>query len=438
MKFTYIVTIISLLALVLVGAAITSNRRATASVPGINVIKHVIVITQENRSFDHYFGTFPGANGIPIGTCVPDPALGTCVKPFHSNTDVTSDAPHGAANATADINGGKMDGFIAQAEQAGSIKPRDVMSYKDQREIPNYWAYAKNFVLQDHLYEPSASWSLPAHLYLVSGWSAVCTSTTDPSTCKSSLSPTRNTVSYPWTDLTYLLYKNHVNWKYFIMTGKEPDCVDSGSINCVPGSQDSSTSSVWNPLPSFETVKNDGQLGNVQSVENFFTRARNGTLPAVSWIEPSVEVSEHPNKLISAGQTYVTGLINAVSSGPEWNSTAIFLNWDDWGGLYDHVNPPKVDVNGFGLRVPGIIISPYAKAGIVDHQSASFDAINRFIEDVFLGGQRINPATDGRPDPRPDVRESLSASGNLTTDFNFFQTPRPPLILPLHPTTDLK
>jgi phospholipase C len=172
-------------------------------------------------------------------------------------------------------------------------------------------------------------------------------------------------------------------------------------------------------------------------VQNFYTEAKNGTLPAVSWVDPSGEVSEHPPNLTSLGQTYVTSLINAVSSGPDWNSTAIFLNWDDWGGFYDQVVPPSVDVNGFGLRVPGIVISPYAKKGIVDHQSASFDGINRFIEDVFVGGQRIDPATDGRPDPRPDVRESLAASGDLALDFNFNQAPRPPLILPTHPKTDL-
>ena len=182
---------------------------------------------------------------------------------------------------------------------------------------------------------------------------------------------------------------------------------------------------------------NDGQTANVQTVQNFYTEAQNGTLPAVSWIDPSGEVSEHPTSLISAGQTYVTSLINAVSSGPDWNSTAIFLNWDDWGGFYDHVNPPTVDANGFGLRVPGIIISPYAKAGIIDHQSASFDGINRFIEDAFLQGQRIDPATDGRPDPRPDVREALTASGDLRVDFNFAQSPRLPLLLPSNPTTDL-
>jgi phospholipase C len=428
--------VVALSALV-AATSLISVSGATAVAQGIHKIRHVVVITQENRSFDHYFGTFPGADGIPPDACVPDPAAGTCVKPFHDNTDAVYGGPHGAANATADIHGGLMDGFIGQAEQAHSPRPLDVVSYKDQREIPNYWAYAQTFVLEDHLYEPVASWSLPSHLYTISDWSARCTSPTDPSTCTSSKSPVQGT-RYPWTDLTYLLHKHQVRWGYYVMNGTEPDCVDSSLLTCVPGSQDSTTPSIWNPLPSFETVQQDGQAKNVQSVQNFYTQAKQGTLPAVSWIDPSNEVSEHPTSRISAGQTYVTSLINAIASGPDWNSTAIFLNWDDWGGFYDHVNPPTVDANGFGIRVPGIIISPYAKAGVIDHQSASFDAINRFIEDAFLNGQRINPATDGRPDPRPDVRETRPATGDLTQDFDFTQTPRPPLILPVNPTTDLK
>ena len=119
--------------------------------------------------------------------------------------------------------------------------------------------------------------------------------------------------------------------------------------------------------------------------------------------------------------------------GPDWDSTAIFLAWDDWGGFYDNVVPPTVDQNGYGLRVPAIVISPYAKKGYIDHQTLSFDAFNKFIEDDFLTGARLDPKTDGRADPRPDVRENAAILGNLATDFDFAQKPRPPVILPAHP-----
>jgi phospholipase C len=119
--------------------------------------------------------------------------------------------------------------------------------------------------------------------------------------------------------------------------------------------------------------------------------------------------------------------------GPDWNSTAIFLSWDDWGGFYDHVAPPKVDVNGYGLRVPGLVISPYAKKGMIDHQTLSFDAYLKFIEDDFLNGQRLDPKTDARPDPRPSVRETMPQLGDLIQDFDFTQSPRAPMILPTNP-----
>ena len=137
--------------------------------------------------------------------------------------------------------------------------------------------------------------------------------------------------------------------------------------------------------------------------------------------------------LVSRGQAWVTGLINAIMRGPNWKSTAIFITWDDWGGFYDHVVPPVVDKDGYGLRVPGLLISPYARRGYVDHQILSFDAYAKFIEDDFLRGERLDPATDGRPDPRPSVRENAPVLGNLVWEFNFRQKPRPPLILKRYP-----
>ncbi len=169
-------------------------------------------------------------------------------------------------------------------------------------------------------------------------------------------------------------------------------------------------------------------------MSNYYRDAAQGTLPSVSWIVPNADDSEHPPASIATGQAWVTGLVNAAMRGPDWDSTAIFLAWDDWGGFYDHIVPPTIDDAGYGLRVPALVISPYARQGSVDHQTLSFDAYLKFIEDDFLGGQRLDPATDGRPDSRPDVRENDPALGNLLADFDFSQPPSPPLILPPYPT----
>ena len=418
----------------------------------------------ENRSFDTYFGTYPGADGIPMQNgvptvCAPDPATGACVKPFVDHADVNGGGPHGQTNATADINSGAMNGFVSEVEKAkkgcanvnnpactNSATP-DVMGYHTQSDIPNYWTYANDFVLQDHMFEPNASWSLPSHLFMVSEWSARCTQHDNPSSCVNALQnpgtpPAAGTNAgsnpiYAWTDLTYLLHEHGVSWGYYVVSGSEPDCADDSALSCAAVKQNAATPGIWNPLPYFDTVKNDGQTGNIQSVDRFYAAAKSGSLPAVSWVVPSGPVSEHPPGAVSAGQSYVTSLINAVMASPDWNSTAILLSWDDWGGFYDHVAPPSVDLNGYGLRVPGLVISPYAQRGYIDHQTLSFDAYDKFIEDLFLNGQRIDPHTDGRPDPRPDVRENESALGNLMSDFDFSQAPLAPVILPVHPVTTL-
>ena len=454
---------------VLVAAACTATHGSPpATTTGIHKIKHVVVIMQENRSFDSYFGTYPGADGIPATTCLPDPTASACAKPYHDASLVNVGGPHANSSAVGDINGGTMDGFVATAQQkhscTGAQDPfcspdagRDVMGYHDARELPNYWTYAKQFVLQDHMFEPNASWSLPAHLFLVSLWSAKCSSVGDPMSCTTAVDdpdeppayvppgngapsaplPANNapakTPNYPWTDLTFLLHKQHVSWGYFVATGVEPDCRDPADTRCPPVRQNSRTPGIWNPLPLFDSVKADGEVAKVQQTDLFYQYAKAGTLPQVCWVVPSAATSDHPPSDIGAGQSYVTSLVNAVMQGPDWSSTAIFLTWDDWGGFYDHVAPPKVDGSGYGLRVPGLVISPYARAGYVDHQVLSFDAYAKFIEDDFLGGARLDPKTDGRPDSRPDVRENASVLGDLVNDFDFTQKPRAPVVLSLHP-----
>ena len=436
---------------------------------GIHKIKHVIVIEQENRSFDSYFGTYPGADGIPMdsGTptvCVPIPS-GGCQKPYHDVVDVNGGGPHGERNARLDVNNGAMDGFISQATNAkkgcglnvndpecsNSAEP-DVMGYHTAAEIPNYWTYANDFALDDHMFEPVKSWSLPDHLYLVSGWSAKC-SNPAPSSCKNQIqgpyTPAQMQqyvdqaidtgtadITNAWTDITWLLYNQHVPWAYYVQTGDQPDCDDDSAVTCPPVSQSYLTPGIWNPLPTFEDVQKDHQLRNIQPLDNYFAAAKAGTLPDVMWITPSQADSEHPPASVHQGQAYVTAIINAAMKSPDWDSTAIFLQWDDWGGFYDHVVPPPVDQNGYGLRVPALVISPYAKQGYVDHQTLSSDAYLKFIEDDFLGGSRLNPKTDNRPDPRPDVREDVKILGNMANDFDFGQTPRAPVPLPTNPPTD--
>jgi len=438
----------------------TQPDPALAAGSGIHKIKHVIIIMQENRSFDSYFGTFPGADGIPMQNgvptvCVPDPSTNQCVKPFHDRLDLNSGGPHSLLADTADVDAGKMDGFIAQQRQvnrvrctsptdpacnpANGISGPDVMGYHTGADIPNYWAYAKNFVLQDHMFEPVSSWSWPSHLYMVSGWSATCSSAS-PSSCVNDPSLAKNAVTgpikatYAWTDITYLLNKHHVSWSYYVPGGVGSTCHTN---YCLPLSANAPAPPIWNVLPRFTDVQQDGQLGKIRDTSLFYRALKNNTLPAVSWVVPNGWYSEHPPNLVSVGEAYVTSLVNAVMHSKAWDSTAIFLAWDDWGGFYDHVIPPKVDQNGYGIRVPGIVISPYAKRHMIDHQTLSFDAYLKFIEDDFLNGQRLDPQTDGRPDPRLDVRENMAVLGNLYKDFDFKQAPRKPLVLSTHPASDL-
>ncbi len=277
---------------------------------GIHKIKHVIVISQENRSFDSYFGTFPGADGILMKNgvataCVPMPK-GGCQKPYHDTADVNGGGPHAVNSATKDVNGGKLDGFITEASkgkkgcganvntvdnpQCSNSATPDVMGYHSAGEIPNYWTYAKDFALDDHMFEPVASWSLPDHLYLVSGWSAIC-SNPDPSSCKNQIegpyTPTQMQeyvdqaidkgtadVTNAWTDITWLLYNQHVPWAYYVQTGDQPDCENDAAVACPPVSQSYLTPGIWNPLPVFEDVQKDHQIRNIQPLNNYLPRPR--------------------------------------------------------------------------------------------------------------------------------------------------------------------
>ncbi|MBI3849504.1 MAG: alkaline phosphatase family protein [Verrucomicrobia bacterium] len=404
--------------------------------PGLEKIEHFVFIVQENRSFDHYFGTYPGADGIPKGASVPDPQHGPPLHSYHDTNEINRGGPHDWDNAWADINGGKMDGFLQEAykgkvvnthdpkhdlpsdlDPAVGNNPRDVMGYHDYHEIPNYWNYARLFVLQDHFFESVASYSLPAHLYILAAQSGGFV--TPRFSLKSTFSGrfrggTPKEFTFP--QITESLTSGKIDWKYYVTSGKLPDTEDAHVVGSQSDQEQSPHRfSHWNPLPRFPKVMKDPhQRNRLVDSSQFYVDAKNGKLPQVCWVIPSSSTSEHAPNSVRAGMAYVTGLVNAVMQSPNWSSTAIFICWDDWGGFYDHVPPPKVDKYGLGIRVPGLVISPYAKQGYIDHTVHAFESWLRLVEERF--GLKPMMARDENADDMIDC-------------FDFTQQPRPPVLL---------
>ncbi len=395
---------------------------STTMPPGLEKIEHFVFIMQENRSFDHYFGTYPGADGIPAGVALKDPHDGTLVAPYHSSNDVDFDAPHDRSNALACINGGKMDGFMTEAWKRYVLSvtpslepgynPKEVMSYHDYREIPNYWNYAHLYVLQDQMFSSVAAYSLPVHLYMLAAQSGGYMGEQQPY-------PQR----FDFPEITQLLQSGKITWKYYITSGNETDQEGHAISTEKEQKENPKKYTLWNPLPAFPKVWKDlTQRDCLVDTAQFYKDAKSGNLPQVSWVIPYLPtpLSDHPafHGGMKKAMVYVTGLINSVMQSPDWNTTAIFLAWDDWGGYYDHVNPPFVDEYGFGLRVPGLVISPYAKQGYIDHNTYSFDSWLKIVEDRF-GVQSLT------------ARDKWAS--DMIDAFDFTQQPRPPVILSATP-----
>ena len=421
---------------------------------------------------DSYFGTFPGADGFPQGVCVPlnpsQPQLG-CVAPFHDVHDINAGGPHHPADALADLDDGftkaLMDGFVyqqkakfsahlpSQAQAMLGAIHHDVMGYHTDAEISNYWTYAKQFVLQDHMFEGIRSWSWPEHIEMASQWVARCTDPSNAMSCVTEADLPQPSVvqqRLPWANMFQLLDHGGVSWKYYVSEGVEPDCAD-GDMTCPDVPQKAASPSIWNVPAYFTSVRNAGKqyiaLHNPK-IDQFYEDVRKGTLPSVSWIVPDGAQSEHPPNGVTLGMEYVTTIINAIAQSPYATNTAILLSWDDWGGIHDHEAPPIVDTNssstpvqGYGLRVPGLLINAYARPGMIDHSILSADSYATFIEDLFLNSTRLNPTALGIPDNRPDLRDSLTSArmidgttvpiGNLLSEFNFNN---PPQAIPVLPT----
>lgn len=392
-------------------------QRTSGATKVLEKIEHFVFIMQENRTFDSYFGTYPGADGIPSGVALKDPVDGTMVAPFHDANDHNRGGPHGWDSSKADVNGGKMDGFLQEAykgrvvnpravAELGVNNPRDVMGWHDYREIPNYWNYARYFTLQDRMFESVASYSLPAHLYMLAAQSGGYVG--GRGVPKPQL--------YDFPEITELLQSGKIDWRYYVTSGSEPDTEDGHVV----GSESEQEQiphryTLWNPLPAFPNVKNDeAQWDRLVDTSQFYKDAEGGRLPQVCWVIPSSKVSEHPPSGVREGMAYVTGLVNSVMKGSDWKSTAIFISWDDWGGFYDHVPPPSVDEYGYGIRVPGLVIGPYVKKGFIDHNTYSFESWLKIMEERF--GVRSMTARDR------DAKDMLAA-------FDFNMKPREPLIL---------
>jgi len=394
------------------GAARPTATASAPAVPGdMTVIQHIVFIMKENRSFDNYFGTYPGANGAttaPIST-------GQTITLGHTPDVTPRDiAGHGWYDYTSGWDGGKLDMF--DVIPGGSLN-EDYLSLTQlqQADIPNYWKYAQNFVLSDNTFTSVRGATFPNHLYMVAAQSGgdflnplQGNKTPNAWGCDSpagTVSRTLDTATglvtapfpcYDFQTLADSLESAGISWKFY-------------------APKEGTSGYTFSTLDAINHIRN-GPLwtSNVVLDSQFITDVQNGTLPAVSWLVTGSPNNEHPPESSCVGENWSVTQLNALMNSPEWNSTAVFLAWDDFGGFYDHVNPPVNDIFGVGPRAPMLIISPYALPGYISHTQYEFSSVLKFIEERF----GIPPLS------------SRDAGANDTTDsFNFGQTPLPPLIL---------
>jgi phospholipase C len=391
------------------------SHAAAATLIGLRAkIQHIVFIVKENRSFDTYFGSFPGAEGATSGVI----SNGQRMVLHRTPDRMPRDLGHDWEDAIKAIDGGQMDRFdlVQNANVRGDFLS---MSQFLPADIPNYWSYAQHFTLADHMFSSLTGPSFPNHLYTVAAQSAGVINNPDSLIWGCDANPNSRvdvlnangtfTREYPCFDvptLTDSLDAANVSWKYYAPTKEQHGYV-------------------WSVLDAIHHVRFGPEwTTNVVPFSGFVRDAAAGTLPAVSWVVPDFEVSEHPtvfafagtsmNVSACAGENWTVSQINAVMQGPAWASTAIVLTWDDFGGFYDHVPPPTVDKFGLGPRVPLIVISPYSREGVVSHTVHEFASVLQLIEDRYKL-KALN------------VRDAEANS--LLDMFDFTQSPAPPLVL---------
>jgi phospholipase C len=330
-------------------------------------IRHFITLMQENHTFDNYFGTYPGADGIPKGVCMKAPSGHPCIRPFaivHGSTDLG----HDLRTFNAEYQDGKMDGFVTAVTAKGQKPNTFAMGHYTQRDIPWYWNMAHDYVLFDKNFTASKAGSLPNHLYWV-------TASPGDSKLTSLPSPTSNGYGNLKTIFDRLEAK-HVSWKFYVSKYANRTKITYRH----PASGDLGSQLTWVPLLDYARYLDDPKLrSHIVDLSQYYSDLQHGTLPAVSFVAPS-GASEHPPGSIQAGQTFVRTMVNALMESSSWKSSAFVVDYDDWGGFWDHVKPVQIDAYGRGFRAPMLLISPYARHGMVDHTLVDQTSQLKFIE----------------------------------------------------------
>ena len=365
-------------------------------------IRHFIVLMQENHTFDNYFGTYPGADGLPPDVCMPlDPTdpRSECVRPFHLGNLPIEDLDHSVLTFRRQYNGGRMDGFI-WALRLRNQDGRIAMGYYDGRDLPYYWNLVSEYVLFDRFFSSAHGGSVWNHMY----WIAAV-----PGTEKNSIPP--EGFSNDIVTIFDRLDEAGISWKFYIQN-YDPSITYRSRTEII-GPRAAQV--VWCPLLAMPRYLDDPKLfQRIVPLDEYFTDLQNGTLPEVAYIVPS-GASEHPPGSIQAGQRFVRSLIQALMRSPYWWNSAFLVTYDDWGGWYDHVPPPQVDDYGYGFRVPAFLVSPYAKRGFIDSTTYDFTSILKFIEENW----------DLEPLAERDARAT-----SIMNAFDFSQPPRPPAFIP--------
>ncbi|HEY1975170.1 MAG TPA: alkaline phosphatase family protein [Candidatus Baltobacteraceae bacterium] len=368
-------------------------------------IQHVVILIQENRSFDNLFATFVGADGTTHGQI----HTGVTVPLAKRNLLDLRDVPHGYYNFLTDYDKGKLDGFDVSATQQG-VPALQPYQYVDPAQIAVYWTLARRYVLADHMFTTQGSDSFTAHQDLIAGgtqispkysivdppngfpWGCDASAGTVTSLVTVNGTPGWNKGPFPcfnYPTLAGLLDRKKLTWRYYATFPQTN----------------------WNAFEAIRSVRYGARWStNISTPQNtILNDIFGGTLPAVSWVIPTADYSDHPGEPRDFGPDWIGSIVNAVGKSAYWKSTAIVIVWDDWGGFYDHVQPPPLTFGGLGFRVPAIIVSPYARAHYVAHQQYEFGSILRFIEDNWKLGRL------GTSDTR---------AASIGSVFNFSQKPR--------------